>query len=169
MSGKHYYYQLQSFLFVHFHQNGRDWKEFEKFLSKSVKPRPESTLTVTRPNTNNSIVQNRSKSHFVGQMSSKNLTEQDRKSSKLNISIERAIQDISSTNNKTSSNATKQVYTKFWSMPNGLNYDSSSTSSWKAQREQRAQSEIIAKQRNFENEQSDRLIEKIRRKQKLSV
>ena len=76
---------------------------------------------------------------------------------------------ISSTSNKTSSNATKQVYTKFWSMPNGLNYDSSSTSSWKAQREQRAQSEIIAKQRNFENEQSDRLIEKIRRKQKLSV
>lgn len=126
-----------------------------------------------RPQTNNSIVESKSKRHFVGHISSKtalkNSQEED-KAEKLNISIEEAIKNIASTNNNRISSSKKEdspkkVYTKFWSMPNGLDSDKI----WKSQRDQRAASEIIASQRRHEEEADEGILRKLRRNQKLSV
>lgn len=156
-------------------QNGKDWKEISTELSKKDKARPASTFTVdTRPPTTASLVQNKTESHFVSQISSEEAIEflnKKKTSEKVNISIEDAIKNISY-NNKTKidlkvSDEDEQkprIFSKFWSMPNGLNSDKV----WKTQREQRAESEIIARQRKHDDVEDEGILMKIKKRHKIS-
>ena len=155
-------------------QNGKDWKEISTELSKKDKARPASTFTVdTRPPTTASLVQNKSESHFVSQISSEEALEflnKKKTNEKANISIEDAIKNISANNTKIDLNVNAEdeqkprIFSKFWSMPNGLNSDKV----WKTQREQRAESEIIARQRKHDGVEDEGILMKIKKRHKIS-
>ena len=86
---------------------------------------------------------------------------------KLNISIEEAIKNISA-NKKIEATATdepkQKIFTKFWSMPNGINSDKV----WKTQRDQRAESEIIRRQRKNEASEDVGFWDKLKNRHKTS-
>ena len=92
------------------------------------------------------------------------------KEEKASISIEEAIRKISTSNNRIDLSKTEdaeanpKIFTKFWSMPNGLNSDRV----WKSQREQRAESEIIARQRKHDDHEDESLLNKLKKRHKLS-
>ena len=90
-----------------------------------------------------------------------------------NINIEDAIRAISRADqHKTSQSPTAEmledseykprIFSKFWSD------NKKSDKVWKTQREQRAESEIIAKQRKRDDVEDESLIQKLRRRQKIS-
>lgn len=153
-------------------QNGKDWKEISTELSKKAKARPASTYTLdTRPPTTASLVQNKTESYFVSQVSSEEALEflnKKKTNEKANISIEDAIKNISSIKTKLEVNADDEqkprIFSKFWSMPNGLNSDKV----WKTQREQRAESEIIARQRKHNDVEDEGILMKIKKRHKIS-
>lgn len=127
----------------------------------------------TRPPTTTSIVQSRSKSHFVSQMSSREAMESPKAKAKsverLNISIEDAIKNISATNKLDTANSNtvepeQKIFKKFWSMPSGVNSDKV----WKNQRDQRAESEIIARQRKHDDLQDEAFLKSLKIKHKIS-
>ena len=143
-----------------------------------------STLyTATRPQTGASVVsviQNRESSHFVSQMSStealgliNNNTTTNNNNNNI-INIEDAIRAISRADQrKTNQSPTGElledsefkprIFSKFWSAEN-----QKSDKVWKTQREQRAESEIIARQRKRDDVEDESLIQKLRRRQKIS-
>ena len=138
-----------------------------------------STL-YTRPQTGASVVsvvQNRESSHFVSQMSSTEalgLINNNNNHTSNNINIEDAIRAISRADQrKTSQSPTAElledsefkprIFSKFWSAEN-----QKSDKVWKTQREQRAESEIIARQRKRDDVEDESLIQKLRRRQKIS-
>ena len=138
-----------------------------------------STLYATRPQTGASVVsvvQNKESSHFVSQMSSTEalgLINNNNNSSN-HINIEDAIRAISRAEQpKISQSPTAEmleeselkprIFSKFWSSEN-----QKSDKVWKTQREQRAESEIIAKQRKRDDVEDESLIQKLRRRQKIS-
>ena len=127
----------------------------------------------TRPPTTTNIVESRSRSHFVSQMSSKEALKSPKAKAKsverLNISIEDAIKNISATNKLDSANSNtvepeKKIFRKFWSMPTGVNSDKV----WKNQRDQRAESEIIAKQRKQDELQYEAFQKTLKIRHKMS-
>ena len=148
-----------------------------------------STL-YTRPQTGASIVsvvQNKESSHFVSQMSStealgliNNNNHHNNHNNRDNINIEDAIRAISRADqHKTSQSPTAEmledsefkprIFSKFWSVGGGANSDNKKSDKvWKTQREQRAESEIIAKQRKRDDVEDESLIQKLRRRQKIS-
>ena len=136
-----------------------------------------STL-YTRPQTgasNVSVVQNKENSHFVSQISSMEALAGQDKARENNINIEDAIRaisradhhKISQTSIKTEtledSSLKPRIFSKFWSAEN-----QKSDKVWKTQREQRAESEIIARQRKRDDVEDESLIQKLRRRQKIS-
>ena len=124
-----------------------------------------------------SVVQNRESSHFVSQMSSTEalgLINNNNNHTSNNINIEDAIRAISRADQrKTSQSPTGEmledsefkprIFSKFWSAEN-----QKSDKVWKTQREQRAESEIIARQRKRDDVEDESLIQKLRRRQKIS-
>ena len=149
-----------------------------------------STL-VTRPQTGASVVsvvQNKERSHFVSQMSSTealgliNNTRDNinNNNNNNNINIEDAIRAISrSEQHKMSQSPTSEIledggefkpriFSKFWSVGGVGGENPKSDKVWKTQREQRAESEIIAKQRKRDDVEDESLIQKLRRRQKIS-
>lgn len=154
-------------------QNGKDWKEISTELSKKDKARPASTFTVdTRPPTTASLVQNKSESHFVSQISTEEAIEflnKKKTNEKPNISIEDAIKNISSNNKidlkvNAEDDQKTRIFSKFWSMPSGINSDKV----WKTQRDQRAASEIIARQRKHDDAEDEGILMKIKKRHKIS-
>ena len=145
-----------------------------------------STLyTATRPQTGASVVsvvQNKESSHFVSQMSSTEalgLINNNNHSRDNNINIEDAIRAISRADqHKTSKSPTAEmleaaefkprIFSKFWSVGGANSENQKSDKVWKTQREQRAESEIIAKQRKRDDVEDESLIQKLRRRQKIS-
>ena len=146
-----------------------------------------STLyTATRPQTGASVVsvvQNKESSHFVSQMSSTEalglINNNNNNHRDNNINIEDAIRAISRADqNKTSQSPTGEmledsefkprIFSKFWSVGGANNENQKSDKVWKTQREQRAESEIIAKQRKRDDVEDESLIQKLRRRQKIS-
>ena len=125
-----------------------------------------------------SVVQNRESSHFVSQMSSTEalglINNNNNNHTSNNINIEDAIRAISRADQrKTSQSPTAElledsefkprIFSKFWSAEN-----QKSDKVWKTQREQRAESEIIARQRKRDDVEDESLIQKLRRRQKIS-
>ena len=125
-----------------------------------------------------SVVQNRESSHFVSQMSSTEalglINNNNHNHTSNNINIEDAIRAISRADqHKTSQSPTAEmledsefkprIFSKFWSAEN-----QKSDKVWKTQREQRAESEIIARQRKRDDVEDESLIQKLRRRQKIS-
>ena len=125
-----------------------------------------------------SVVQNRESSHFVSQMSSTEalglINNNNNNHTSNNINIEDAIRAISRADqHKTSQSPTAEmledsefkprIFSKFWSAEN-----QKSDKVWKTQREQRAESEIIARQRKRDDVEDESLIQKLRRRQKIS-
>ena len=125
-----------------------------------------------------SVVQNRESSHFVSQMSSTEalgpINNNNNNHTSNNINIEDAIRAISRADQrKTSQSPTGElledsefkprIFSKFWSAEN-----QKSDKVWKTQREQRAESEIIARQRKRDDVEDESLIQKLRRRQKIS-
>ena len=125
-----------------------------------------------------SVVQNRESSHFVSQMSSTEalglINNNNNNHTSNNINIEDAIRAISRADqHKTSQSPTGElledsefkprIFSKFWSAEN-----QKSDKVWKTQREQRAESEIIARQRKRDDVEDESLIQKLRRRQKIS-
>ena len=103
----------------------------------------------------------------------------DRNKENSNINIDDAIRAISrSDQHKISQSPTgdtveederkPRIFSKFWSVGGVPNENSSSDKVWKTQREQRAESEIIAKQRKRDGLEDESLIQKLRRRQKIS-
>ena len=90
-----------------------------------------------------------------------------RSEEKLNISIEDAIKSISD-NKKIEAIANDEpkhkIFTKFWSMPNGINSDKV----WKNQRDQRAESEIIRRQRKNDSNEDVGFWNKLKNRHKTS-
>ena len=146
-----------------------------------------STLyTATRPQTGASVVsvvQNKESSHFVSQMSSTEalglINNNNNNHRDNNINIEDAIRAISRADqNKTSQSPTGEmledsefkprIFSKFWSVGGAKTENQKSDKVWKTQREQRAESEIIAKQRKRDDVEDESLIQKLRRRQKIS-
>lgn len=141
-----------------------------------------SSTLYTRPQTgasNVSVVQNKESSHFVSQISSTEALAGQDKARENNINIEDAIRaisradhhKISQTSIKTEtledSSLKPRIFSKFWSV-GGAASESQSDKVWKTQREQRAESEIIAKQRRRDDLQDESLIQKLTRRQKFS-
>ena len=125
-----------------------------------------------------SVVQNRESSHFVSQMSSTEalglINNNNNNHTSNNINIEDAIRAISRADQrKTNQSPTGElledsefkprIFSKFWSAEN-----QKSDKVWKTQREQRAESEIIARQRKRDDVEDESLIQKLRRRQKIS-
>ena len=125
-----------------------------------------------------SVVQNRESSHFVSQMSSTEalglINNNNHNHTSNNINIEDAIRAISRADQrKTNQSPTGElledsefkprIFSKFWSAEN-----QKSDKVWKTQREQRAESEIIARQRKRDDVEDESLIQKLRRRQKIS-
>ena len=61
-----------------------------------------------------------------------------------------------------------RIFSKFWSVGGASNENLPSDKVWKTQREQRAESEIIAKQRKRDGVEDESLIQKLSRRQKIS-
>ena len=125
-----------------------------------------------------SVVQNRESSHFVSQMSSTEalglINNNNNNHTSNNINIEDAIRAISRADQRKTSQSPigelledsefkPRIFSKFWSAEN-----QKSDKVWKTQREQRAESEIIARQRKRDDVEDESLIQKLRRRQKIS-
>ena len=140
----------------------------------------------TRPQTGASVVsvvQNKENSHFVSQMSSTEalglINNNNNNNTRDNINIEDAIRAISRADqHKTSKSPTAEmleaaefkprIFSKFWSVGGANSENQKSDKVWKTQREQRAESEIIARQRKRDGVEDESLIQKLRRRQKIS-
>ena len=163
--------------------------EFQAELSKADKARPATSSTIyTRPPTASSVIQSRSKSHFVSQISSQealrsleretNKPEEDEE--KYEVTRKRATvlppasPEFSPKKTIVENTALARlgggeegdgtrIFEKFWSGEQGA---AKVGRVWDMKREQRAESEIIARQRRWQHDEDRGLIRKISRRQK---